>query len=64
MPKAIKGTVFYTLPEAAQELHITIGRLKGYLDQNRLSSERIGRTEFIREQILRAYMAKRGLTLE
>ncbi|GAB4022370.1 helix-turn-helix domain-containing protein [Spirosoma sp. KCTC 42546] len=61
MPKAIKGTVFYTLPEAAQELHITVGRLKSYLDQNRLTSERIGRSEFIREQILLAYLAKRRL---
>ncbi len=60
MPRAIEGTLFYTLPEAAQELHITVGRLKSYLDQSRLTSERIGRTELIREQILRTYQDKRS----
>ncbi|MFD2935081.1 DNA-binding protein [Spirosoma flavum] len=60
MPKAIQGTLFYTIPEAALELHITVGRLRSYLDQSRLTSERIGRTELIREQILRAYQAKRS----
>ncbi|GAB2536247.1 DNA-binding protein [Spirosoma aerophilum] len=59
MPKSIEGTLFYTIREAAQELHITVGRLKSYIDQSRLTSERIGRTEVIREQILRAYQARR-----
>ena len=59
MPKAIEGTLFYTIPEAALELHITVGRLKSYLDQSRLISKRFGRTEFISEQTLRAYLAKR-----
>ncbi|MBD2755620.1 helix-turn-helix domain-containing protein [Spirosoma validum] len=59
MPKVVEGTLFYTIPEAALELHITVGKLKGYLDQSRLVSERIGRSELIREQILRAYLAKR-----
>ncbi|ADB36189.1 MULTISPECIES: DNA-binding protein [Spirosoma] len=59
MPKSIEGTLFYTIREAAQELHITVGRLKSYIDQSRLTSERIGRTEVIREHILRAYQARR-----
>ncbi|SOD92811.1 MerR family transcriptional regulator [Spirosoma fluviale] len=59
MPKSIEGTLFYTIREAAQELHITVGRLKSYIDQSRLTSERIGRTEVIREQILRAYQSRR-----
>ncbi|AKD55508.1 MerR family transcriptional regulator [Spirosoma radiotolerans] len=60
MPKSIEGALFYTISEAAQELHITVGRLKSYLDQSRLTSERIGRRELIREQTLRAYQAKRN----
>ncbi|GAB3786884.1 hypothetical protein GCM10028818_50880 [Spirosoma horti] len=59
MPKSIEGALFYTIAEAAQELHITVGRLKSYLDQSRLTSERIGRHEFIREQTLRTYQARR-----
>ncbi|CAN5420325.1 helix-turn-helix domain-containing protein [Spirosoma endophyticum] len=59
MPKHIQGTLFYTLPEAAIALHISVGKLKSYLDQSRLTSERIGRTVLIREEILSAYLAKR-----
>ena len=59
MPKHIEGTLFYTIPEAAVVLHITVGTLKSYLDQSRLTSERIGRTVLIREEILTAYLARR-----
>jgi len=59
MPREIAGILFYTIPEAAQELHVTVGRLKSYLDQSRITSERIGKTELIREQILRIYQSKR-----
>ena len=59
MPKDIEGILFFTLAEAAQQLGVTPTTLRSYVRQCRLKSERIGRAELIREQILKTYQANR-----
>ena len=53
MPKEIQGVVFYTTPEAAQELGITTNTIRTMLRDGRMKGHKIGGKFLIPEKAIR-----------
>lgn len=52
----IQGINFYTVAQAAQELHVTPQTIRAYIKQGKLKSQRVGRPILITESNLKVFL--------
>ena len=56
MPTTIQNIKFYTVTEAAKELHVTAQTVRTYIKEGKIKGQRIGRPILITEEALNEYL--------
>jgi len=58
MPKKIGNTVFYDLAELSEETGVSLVTLRKYCVSGRLRAGKLGRSWYVTEENLRAYLGQ------
>jgi excisionase family DNA binding protein len=56
MATEIEGIKFYTIPEAAEALHVTPQTIRAWIKQGKLKARRVGRPILITEKNLKDFL--------
>jgi excisionase family DNA binding protein len=56
MATEIEGIKFYTIPEAAEALHVTPQTIRAWIKQGKLKGRRVGRPILITEKNLKDFL--------